>query len=60
MTVLITQSPGNLLFTKLLLAPTLSVAVHASPATSEADKAASAMVDEYHIPFKLAAQLCNV
>jgi protein SMG6 len=32
-------------------------AVQASPATSEADEAASAMADEYLISFKLAAQL---
>jgi protein SMG6 len=35
----------------------LTMAAQASPATSEADEAASAMVDECPIPFKLAAQL---
>lgn len=35
----------------------LMTAVQASPATSKVDKAASAMADEYPIPFKLAAQL---
>ena len=35
----------------------LTTAVQASPATSEADEAASAMADEYFIPFKLTAQL---
>jgi|SRR5882762_9472896 len=35
----------------------LTMAAQASPATCEADKVASVMVDKYPIPFKLAVQL---